>query len=141
MLYPVAPVIKLELGDVETVEGMPATFLCAITGKPRPMIIWYKTSESSDTQERANVSDDRVTVTENENGDRELMSNLTVTNVLPSDTATYVCFAENVVNIGMSNATLTVNGEIIIPLYILGINYPGLRKTLILIVLYKTIFF
>ena len=60
------------------------------------------------------MSDNRVTVTENENGDRELMSNLTVTNVYPSDAATYICIAENVVDIDKSNGTLTVNGTSVI---------------------------
>ena len=109
-LCPVAPNITLNPGNVETVEGMSVTFFCAATGRPRPTITWYRTIDDSDTQERVNVLDNRVTVIENENGDRELMSNLSVTNVLPLDTATYICFAENVVGFDKSNDTLTVNG-------------------------------
>ena len=114
LLCPVAPDIILDPDVVEILEGMSATFLCAATGRPRPTITWYRTIDDSDTQERVNVSDNRVTVTENEIGDRELMSNLTVINVLQSDTATYICFAENVVDIKMSNDTLTVNGTSVI---------------------------
>ena len=106
----VAPEITSDPDTVEILEGMSATFLCAATGRPRPTITWYRTVGDSDAQERVNVSDVRVTVMENQNGDRELMSNLTVTNVLPSDAATYVCFAENIVDVAMSNDTLTVNG-------------------------------
>ena len=93
---------------------MSATFLCAATGRPRPTITWYKTLDDSDTQERVNVSDVRVTVTENLIGDRGLMSNLSMTNVRPSDTATYICIAKNVVAIDKSNDTLTVNGKTVI---------------------------
>ena len=114
LLCPVAPDITLDPDNVEILEGMSATFLCAATGKPRPTITWYRTVDDSDTLERVNVSNNRVTVTENENGDRELMSNLTVTNVRPSDTATYICIAENWVAIEMSNDTLTVNGTYVI---------------------------
>ena len=119
MLCPVAPDITLYPDNVEIMEGMSATLLCAATGRPRPTITWYRTPGDSDTQERVNVSDNRAIVTENEIGDRELLSNLTVTNVLPSDTATYICIAENVVDIDKSNDTLTVNGTSVIYYYIL----------------------
>ena len=109
-LCPVAPDITLDPDYVEILEGMSVTFLCAATGRPRPTITWYRTIGDSDTLERVNVSSNRVTVTENENGERELMSNLTVTNVRPSDAATYTCIADNGVDIEMSNDTLTVNG-------------------------------
>ena len=108
---------------------MSATFLCAATGRPRPTITWYRTiDDDSDTQERVNVSDVRVTVTEieNENGDRELMSNLTVTNVRPSDTAIYICIAENVVDMDMRNVTFDVNGMVVM---IVTYLYPPVSTT------------
>ena len=113
LLCSVAPVVTLNADDVETVEGMSATFLCAATGRPRPTITWYRTVGDSDTQERVNVSDVRVIVTEEEMGDRELMSNLTLRSVLPSDAVDYFCYADNGVgdDVVRSNATLTVNGE------------------------------
>ena len=113
-LCPVAPDITLDPDSVEILEGMSATFLCGATGRPRPTITWYRTIGDSDTLERVNVSDNRVTLSENENGDRELMSSLTVTNVLPPDAATYICIAENGVDIEMSNDTLTVNGTSVV---------------------------
>ena len=58
-----------------------------------------------------NVSDPRVIVTETEMGERELISNLTINDVLPSDSNVYRCIAENDVDSDMRNATLTVNGE------------------------------
>ena len=58
------------------------------------------------------MSDVRVTVTEEEMGDRELMSNLTLRSVLPSDAADYICLVDNDVGNGRvrSSATLSVNG-------------------------------
>ena len=113
LLCPVAPVVTLKADDVETVEGMSATFFCAATGRPRPTINWYQTVGDNDTQERVDMSDVRVTVTEEEMGDRELMSNLTLRSILPSDAVDYFCHADNGVgdDVVRTNATLTVNGK------------------------------
>ena len=110
-ICPVAPDITLGPNDVETLEGTSATFLCAATGRPRPTITWYKTVNDSNIQECVNVSIARVTVSENEIGDKELMSNLTLSNLLPSDATDYFCAAQNAINAVMSNATLIVNGK------------------------------
>ena len=112
MFYPVPPVISLDPEDVKTLEGMSATFLCAATGRPVPTISWY-TQDQIDTQRMVNVSDVRVTMTEQQRmGDRGLTSNLTLSSVLPSDAAIYICHADNGIGDGMvrSNGTLTVNG-------------------------------
>ena len=110
VICPVAPDITLDPDDVETVEGMSVTFLCAATGRPRPTITWY-TYDDSSTLEAVDLSNSRITLTEEEMRDREGMSNLTLRSVLPSDAADYICHADNH-NIGStrSNATLTVNG-------------------------------
>ena len=99
----------MEPEEVNILEGLSATFLCAVSGLPRPNITWY-IHDDSDTQ-RVSVSDVRVTVTEVV-GDRELMSNLTLRSVLPSDTGDYICHADNGVgnDVVRSNASLTVNG-------------------------------
>ena len=91
---------------------MSATFLCGATGRPRPNITWY-IHDDSDTLELVNMSDVRVTVTEEESGETELTSNLTLSNVLPSDAANYICHADNDVGDGMvtSSATLIVYGK------------------------------
>ena len=109
----VPPAITLNPGEDKALKGMSATFLCTTTGRPLPNITWYRTVDDSDTQERVDVSDVRVTVTEERNGQTELMSNLTLKSVLPSDAADYICHADNGVGDGMvrSSATLTVNGK------------------------------
>ena len=108
----VVPVITLEPDDVKTVEGMSVTFLCAATGRPRPTITWY-TYDGNSTKEVNSASDVRVTVTDEEMGDREGMSYLTLRSVLPSDAADYICHADNGVGNGRvsRSATLTVNGK------------------------------
>ena len=96
--------------NVDVTEGMSAPFLCAATGRPRPSITWYRDG-TNDSLLAVNVSDPRVIVTETEMGERELISNLTINDVLPSDSNVYRCIAENDVDSDMRNATLTVNGE------------------------------
>ena len=56
------------------------------------------------------MSDVRVTVTEEEMGDREVMSNLTLRSVLPSDAADYTCHADN----GVGNGRVRRNGSLIV---------------------------
>ncbi len=99
--------------DVVVTEGMSAPFLCAATGRPRPCITWYRDG-TNDSFLAVNVSDPRVIVTETQMGERELISNFTINDVLPSDSNVYRCIAENDVNSDMSNTTLTVNGESVI---------------------------
>ncbi len=107
---PVATDFTMDPDDVDVTEGMSAPFLCAATGRPRPSITWYKYG-TNDSLLPVNVSDPRVIVTETEMGERELISNLTINDVLPSDSNVYRCIAENDVDSDMRNATLTVNGE------------------------------
>ncbi len=109
---PVAPDITIDPDDVVVTEGMSASFLCAAIGLPRPSITWYRDG-TNDSLLAVNVSNPRVIVTETQIGERELISNLTINDVLPSDSDVYRCIAENDVNSDMNNnnATLTVNGE------------------------------
>ncbi len=110
--YIVAPDITMGTGsdDVDVTEGMSAPFLCAATGRPRPSITWYR-DDANDSLLAVNVSDPRVIVTETEMGERQLISNLTINDVLPSDSNVYRCIAVNDIGNDMRNATLTVNGE------------------------------
>ncbi len=108
--FPVDPEFTMDPDDVDVTERMSAPFLCAATGWPRPSITWYKDG-TNDSLLAVNVSDPRVIVTETEMGERELISNLTINDVLPSDSNVYRCIAENDVDSDMCNATLTVNGE------------------------------
>ena len=99
--------------DVEVTEQESVLFICEATGRPRPRITWYTADESGQLT-ALDVTDPGITVSEVEDGEREIMSNLTFDNVLPSDSATYVCSAENEVAVGgvvRENATLTVNGK------------------------------
>ncbi len=107
---PVDPDVTMDPHDVDVTEGMSASFLCTATGRPRPSITWYR-DDTNDSLLAVNVSDPRVIVTETEMGERELVSNLTINDILPSDSDVYHCIAENDVNSDMSNTSLTVNGE------------------------------
>ena len=53
---------------------------------------------------------DNVTIMEQENGDRELISTLAISPTAPSDATDYVCVAENVVNTDEMISNLTVYG-------------------------------
>ena len=108
--FPVVPDFTMDSDDIDVTEGMSAPFLCAATGRPRPSITWYKDGTNNSLL-AVNVSDPRVIVTETEMGERELISNFTINDVLPSDSNVYRCIAENYVDSDMRNATLTVNGE------------------------------
>ena len=107
----VAPVITMGPEDVDILEGASAEFVCVATGRPRPTITWYQTVDDSNMRVCVNLSNVRVTVSEVEMGERGSISTLTLSNTLPSNAATYVCVAENVVTTDEDNATLTVNGN------------------------------
>ena len=122
----VAPVITTPPMDLlEAVDQESVLFICEATGRPRPRITWYKHDDSGQLTV-IDVADSRITVSEVEDGEREIMSNLTLNSVLPSDSATYVCSAENEVAVGgvvRENATLTVNGMYNIRTYIFLIEF------------------
>ena len=97
----------------EVTEQESVLFICEATGRPRPRITWYKYDDSG-LLTVIDVTDSRITVSEVEDGERGIMSNLTLDSVLPSDSATYVCSAENEVavdGVTRANASLTVNGK------------------------------
>ena len=110
----VDPVITTPPMDLlEAVEQESVLFICEATGRPRPRITWYKADDSGQLTVIDVTDPLRITVSQVEDEEREVMSNLTLNSVLPSDSATYVCSAENEVvvdGIVRENATLTVNG-------------------------------
>ena len=109
----VAPVITTPPLNSEVTEQESVLFICEATGRPRPGITWYK-ADNSGLLTTVNVTDPRITVSQVEDGKRRIMSNLTLDSVLPSDSATYVCSAENEVAVDgetRANASLTVNGK------------------------------
>ena len=108
----VAPVITKPPMKDEVNEQESVLFTCEATGRPRPRITWYK-ADGSGLLTVVDVNDSRITVSEMEDGERDIVSNLTLDSVLPSDSVTYVCSAENevaIVGVARENATLTVNG-------------------------------
>ena len=108
-LCTVAPVILTTPMNVTAVESIPGpyTFQCLATGRPRPTITWLFMGAMV---ENTNTT----TITDMETGDRQIMSTLSFSTVVPSDDGMYTCSAENdVMNNGVvtANVTLTVNGE------------------------------
>ncbi len=99
--------------DMETVENETILFSCTAEGRPQPSITWYRMADN-DSLLLVNMSDDRVEVNQTEQRERRLTSELTLSDVLPSDSGVYVCIAETVVKGDMSSATLTVNGECVL---------------------------
>ena len=109
----VAPVITTPPLNSEVTEQESVLFICEATGRPRPTVTWYK-ADNSGLPRTVNVTDPRINISQVEDGERGIMSNLTLDNVLPSDSATYVCSAENEVAVDgetRANASLTVNGK------------------------------
>ena len=110
----VAPVITTPPLNSEVTEQESVLFICEATGRPRPTVTWYKANDSGLLRTVNDVTDSRITVSEVDDGERGIMSNLILDSVLPSDSAIYVCSAENEVavdGITRANASLTVNGK------------------------------
>ena len=104
----VAPQILDPPNDLTVVEPQDATFSCLATGRPRPDIVWTRLSDVVQLQ---NQSVD-VMIEEQEIGDRERRSMLTILGTQPSDAGGYACVAMNEPGSVMLQATLTVHGEL-----------------------------
>ena len=107
-LSTVAPQILDPLDDLTVVEPQDATFSCLATGRPRPAIVWTRLSDMVQLQPQSGV----YRIEEQEIGDRERRSNLTVLSTHPSDAGGYACVAMNEPGNVMQQATLTVHGEL-----------------------------
>ncbi len=88
----------------------PASFSCSARGLPRPNITWVGHNSTLLTSGVNGVS-----ITETEEGDRELVSILRITTTVPSVAGEYRCLADNGVSgrgdINETSAVLTVYGE------------------------------
>ena len=86
------------------------SFTCTASGVPRPNITWF--SPSSET---LMSGDNGVTITEMQEGVRDIVSTLSIATTAPSVAGQYRCVAENgVTGVGDVNditALLMVNGK------------------------------
>ena len=94
--------------NITVVEPEDATFSCLATGRPRPAIAWFRLSDFTLLQPPSG----NFTIVEQEIGDRERRSNLTIVGTEPSDAGDYGCVAVNEPGTNAVNATLTVHGEL-----------------------------
>ena len=104
----VAPQILDPPDDLTVVAPQDATFSCLATGRPRPTIVWTRLSDMVQLQPPSA----NFTIEEQETGDRERRSNLTILGSQPSDAGGYVCVARNEPGSVMLQANLTVYGEL-----------------------------
>ena len=108
--FSVAPTITtLDPLQLTVTEPDSATFTCNATARPRPTITWY-TDDGSGNRTPLMNGTNYFTIMEQENGDRELISTLTISPTAPSDATDYVCVADNVVDTDEMTNSLTVYG-------------------------------
>ena len=121
----VPPMVLVSPVNATVIEGEDGVFMCRVTGRPRPSIVWFYLESLSNmslmtTPPPLNETDGNYSVDREAFGDRELESNLTVIRTLPSDTGFYVCFAANAVDGGISivNGFLLVEGQQFLSCYV-----------------------
>ena len=107
-LSTVAPQIFDPPDNLTVVEPQDATFSCLATGRPRPNIVWTRLSDMVQLQNQSGL----YRIEEQEIGDRERRSNLTIVGTQPSDAGAYTCMAVNEPGNAIQQATLTVHGEL-----------------------------
>ena len=105
-LSTVSPQVLDPPDNLTVVEPEDATFSCLATGRPRPTIVWIQLSDMTQLSNSAEFS-----IQEQEIGDRERRSNLTIIGTQPSDAGAYNCRAMNEPGAIAESATLTVHGE------------------------------
>ena len=100
----VAPVLE-QPENLTVVHPQSATFLCNATAHPSPLITWWRMGiqlvEQAGVVEISNVTF----------GEGEVLSNLTIIMVDPSDAGMYVCMATNVAGQDITAVELTVHGK------------------------------
>ena len=108
LFHIVAPQILDPPDDITVVEPQDATFSCLATGRPRPDIVWTRLSDMVQLQNQSGGH----RIEEQEIGDRERRSMLTILGSQPSDAGGYACGARNEPGSVMQQATLTVHSEL-----------------------------
>ena len=102
-------ILSLEPRTLTVVQFEVAVFTCNATARPRPTISWFRVAADGS---RTNVSElDRTAVKPTEIGERELSSELTISNAQPSDAGSYTCQADNVVSSVDESAVFMVHGK------------------------------
>ena len=104
--HAVPPQILDPPDNLMVVEPEDATFSCLATGRPRPIIVWIRLSDMTQLSNSAEFS-----IQEQEMGDRERRSTLTIIGTQTSDAGAYNCRAVNEPGTITESATLTVYGE------------------------------
>ena len=105
-LSTVPPQILDSPDNLTVVEPENTIFSCLATGRPRPAIVWIRLSDMTQLSNSAEFS-----IQEQEMGNRERRSTLTIIGTQPSDSGAYNCRAVNEPGAIAENATLTVHGE------------------------------
>ena len=107
----VAPVIEfLDPEQLTILSPNNAVYNCRATARPRPSITWYMVDSDGNRTALMNTIKYIISVAIIPSREREVISILSVTNTDPSDTADYVCEANNVVSTTEGNVSLTVHG-------------------------------
>lgn len=90
---------KLHSQDVP--DGYPVSFDCVVTGKPPPIIRWFKDGKLLE-------ENDHVMINEDQEGRHQLI----ITAALPSDMGVYRCMAENDSGMASTKAELRVERKL-----------------------------
>ena len=95
--------------DQTVVQPDSAVFTCRATARPRPEVTWHTQDDSGmdvDITNELGVTN----IVEQEFGERERMSTLTIVGTQPRDAGNYTCRARNLVEEVDASAILTVHG-------------------------------
>ena len=98
--------------DLTVVQPEDAVFTCRATGKPKPEITWH--TQDNNGMEIDIIDTEGVEeIMEQDFGDLERMSTLTIVVTEPRDAGNYTCRARNTVIMGevAASASLTVHGK------------------------------
>ena len=104
-LSTVSPQIIDAPDNLTVVQAEDASFSCLATGTPIPKIVWIRLADMAQLQSQSGL-----TIEEQEAGDTQRRSNLTIIGVQLADSGAYVCVATNKVGSIMAHVTLTVHG-------------------------------
>ena len=104
-LSTVSPQIIDAPDNITVVQAEDASFSCLATGRPIPEIVWIRLTDMAQLQSQLGLI-----VEEQEAGDTQRRSNLTIIGVQLADSGAYVCVATNELGSLMAHATITVHG-------------------------------